>query len=268
MEALEMVARLIHRHAISDQHYPGAVASQLADVACGNIAIFGAAASSALAVRDAAHNGALARDVTCPCVDLGNLDDAPNQLQALVSELERRGATPLMLGSDAELGSIFVNAFADVAHGIILLSPRLDLRLQMTETRHALAIGTQRLIGKASLDAWHERGGTVISAARFTAEGAAPALSNLAAHVSAALLLVDLAAIDTGYAAGAALRNVGGLSPIAVIDLAETIIARFDIRGLALLNLAPERDPRGHSERIAAMIAGRVIAQGKGKQVA
>lgn len=263
-----MVARLINRHAIADRHYPGAAPGALADIARGDIAIFGADAEAALAVRDAAHAGGLSGDTVHRRVDLGNLDDAPDRLSGLLSELEQRGARPLMLGGDAALGSIFASALAGTARGVIVLSPRLDLRLPQAGTRHTLAIGTQRLIGKASHDAWLERGGGVIPAAQYEAEGAVPALSALTAQASAAVLVVDLSVIDTGYAAGAALRNVGGLSPMAVVDLVDAILARFDMRGLALLGLAPERDPRGHSERIAANIAERVIAQGARRQAA
>ena len=142
------------------------------------------------------------------------------------------------------------------------------MRLPQAGTFQAVAIGTQRLIGKSSYDAWREAGGKVVPAATYDANCADKILSAMATKVRTALLLVDLAVIDTGYAAGALMRNVGGLSPMAVLDLVDRIISQFDLRGLALLNIAPDRDPRGHSERIAAMIADRVCAQGQSGQVA
>jgi arginase family enzyme len=177
-----------------------------------------------------------------------------------------------MLGGDPEMGTALIDALTgrpdSVPQSIILLSPRLDVRLPQAGTFQAVAIGTQRLIGQSSYGAWRKAGATVVPAAASEADGADAALALLAAQAQAALLLVDLAVIDTGYAAGASSRNIGGLSPMEVLDLLDRIILRFDVHALALLNLVPERDPRGHSERIAAMIAERVASQSHARQAA
>jgi arginase family enzyme len=267
-----MVARLIHRHAVADRCFPGASAGRLADLTLGDIAIFGVDAVAALAIRDAANAHSSRAEASRRCVDLGNLGEAADRLPAILHDIEARGARPFMLGGDPELGTALIDVLAgrpdSVPQSIILLSPRLDVRLPQAGTFQAVAIGTQRLIGQCSYGAWRAAGGTFVPAAAYEAVGADPTLALLAAQAQTALLLVDLAVIDTGYAAGVLLRNVGGLSPMAVLDLVDRIILRFDVHALALLNLAPERDPRGHSERIAALIAERVAAQGQSRQAA
>jgi arginase family enzyme len=267
-----MVARLIHRHAIADRCFPGASTGQLADVTRGDIAIFGVDAVAALAIRDAANAHSSRAEASRRRIDLGNLGEASDRLPAIVHDIEAHGARPFMLGGDLELGTALIDAFASSPDSapwtIILLSPRLDVRLPQAGTFQAVAIGTQRLIGQSSYGAWRAVGGAVVPAAACEADGADAALALLAAQAQTALLLVDLAVIDTGYAAGASSRNVGGLSPMVVLELTDRIISRFDVRALALLNLAPERDPRGHSERIAALIAERVAAQGQARQAA
>jgi arginase family enzyme len=265
-----MVARLIHRHAVVDRCFPGASTGQLADVTCGDIAVFGADAVAALAIRDAANAHSSRTEASRRRVDLGNLVEAAVRLPTVLHDIEARGARSFMLGGDPELGTALIDALAgspgSVPQTIILLSPRLDVRLPRAGTFQAVAIGTQRLIGQCSYGAWRAAGGTFVPAAACEADGADPTLALLAAQAQTALLLVDLAVIDTGYAAGASSRNIGGLSPMAVLDLTDRIILRFDVHALALLNLAPERDPRGHSERIAAMIAERVVSQGQARQ--
>jgi arginase family enzyme len=265
-----MVARLIHRHAIADRHYPGAWAGKLQGLLPGDIALFGAETESARAIRDAAHGIEGASEGSFRFVDLGNLMDPADQLPAVLKLIIGRGARPVMLGGDAGLGTALAEAFTrapiSTAPAIILLSPRLDVRLPSAAA--ALAIGTKRLISKSSHDAWRAAGGEIIPAARLDCSKLDEALQTLGDSASEALLLVDLSVIDTGYAAGATTRNVGGLGPVDAIEAAEQVASRFELGGLAFLNLAPERDPRGHSERIAAMIGQRVLGQGKARPAA
>jgi arginase family enzyme len=267
-----MVARLIHRHAVADRSFPRAAVRQIVDIRSDDVAIFGADAVAALAIRDAAHALGTHTNASPRRVELGDLNETPARLPSVLREIERRGARPFMLGGNPDLGTAFIDTLAGSedlpARSIILLSPRLDVRLPRAGRHHALAVGTQRLIGKFNYDAWRGAGGTVIPAISYEPDVADVALSALGANAGAALMLVDLSVIDTGYAAGASMRNVGGLSPMTIIELTEKIVARFSVRALAFLNLVPERDPRGHSERIAAMIAERVAAQGEARQTA
>jgi len=267
-----MVSRLIHRHVVADGCFPGASVGQLSDVTRGDIAIFGVNVVAALAIRDAANAHFSRAEALCRRIDLGNLDEAIERLPAVLHDIEARGARSFMLGGDPEMGTTFFEALAktpgSAPPSIILLSSRIDVRLPQAGTFQAVAIGTQRLIGQSTYDAWREAGGKVVPAATYDANCADKILSAMATKVRTALLLVDLAVIDTGYAAGALMRNVGGLSPMAVLDLVDRIISQFDLRGLALLNIAPDRDPRGHSERIAAIIADRVCAQDQSGQAA
>ena len=261
-----MVARVVHRHATADRVYQGATHGRLSDLGDGSIALFGAEATAALAIRDASWTNRDKASASGQCIDLGNLKDATARLPAIVRDIARRGARLIMLGGNGEDAGAFVKGFAGATDGIqpapILLSPRLDIALpdDFTSDVHPLGIGMQRLISKRSLLAWQAAGGTVLPASAVATSHVDAALHELAGQPRHVVLLVDLSVVDTGYAAGATLRNVGGLTPMTVLHIVDKIASRFDVRGLALLNLAPERDPRGHSERIAAQIAQTVIA--------
>jgi len=255
-----MVARLIHRHAVADRYFAGAQPGTIADVDDGDAAIFGIDPVAAGAIRDATGpSTGEARKVT-RMIDLGDIR-LPATLGPVVQTIAKLGARAVMLGGGAEECAAFIDGFTTGSGGtqtsVILLSPRFDVVLPQapwTDGR-ALAIGAQRLISKARHSAWRQAGGVIVAAAAVEAGDADRALNDLADLNRATLLLVDLSVVDTGYAAGAAFRNVGGLSPAAVFQIVERAVSMFDIRGLALFNLAPERDPRGHSERIAASIA-------------
>jgi arginase family enzyme len=60
--------------------------------------------------------------------------------------------------------------------------------------------------------------------------------------------------IDTGHAAGADAVNVGGLTPAGLAAVLSRLRAGCEVAVLAICGLAPGRDPRGHSERLAAQV--------------
>ncbi|MCA3594972.1 MAG: arginase family protein [Methylobacterium sp.] len=259
-----MVARLIHRHAISDRVFPGSHPGCLDDIGVGDIVLFGADIDAARAIRDAAHGLGETSQPAIRRLDLGDMDDPESHLPDFLAIVAGRGARSVMLGGNAELGTALAKGFAGssgaLAPAVVLMSPQLHISPPRQPGTPALAIGTTRLVGRQEHDAWRSAGGAILPAATFDITKLEEALTIFGAKAREALLVVDLSVVDTGYAAGATLRNVGGLSPIVTLEAVARIRSRFEIRGLCLLNLMPERDPRGHSERIAAMIIQSVLA--------
>jgi arginase family enzyme len=46
--------------------------------------------------------------------------------------------------------------------------------------------------------------------------------------------------------------NVGGMTPLELLAAMKRVVTQFNVEGMAVINLAPHRDPRGHSELLAA----------------
>jgi arginase family enzyme len=69
---------------------------------------------------------------------------------------------------------------------------------------------------------------------------------------AAAFVVVDMSSVDMGHAAGASRDNVGGLEPAEFLAIVGRLASTVRLLGMAIVNLAPDRDPRGHSERLAA----------------
>jgi arginase family enzyme len=110
--------------------------------------------------------------------------------------------------------------------------------------------------------AWTQRGGTVLTAyalAKAGHEAIEAALAVIASPGAHAVVILDMACVDTGYAGGAIGSNVGGVDPAGFTMVAERVGAALRVAGLAVINLAPERDPRGHTERIAAQALLRLV---------
>ncbi|NDB68368.1 MAG: hypothetical protein EB015_10280 [Methylocystaceae bacterium] len=258
-----MVARLIHRHAIADRLFPGSFAGDFNDIHNGDVVLFGVEDAAACAVRDAAYGLTEMSQLDSRLVDLGNMDDPDHQLPETLAVVSRRCAPLIMMGGNTKHGATFLNILADTFSPsgtvFILLSSRLDIAPLRKVGNMGLAIGTTRLVGKPEHHAWRSTGGEILPAFNFNLIRLEKTLNNLSTKANKVLLLVDMSVVDTGYAAGALFRNIGGLSPVATLEAVARIRSRFEIKGLGLLNLAPERDPRGHSERIAAMIIQNIL---------
>jgi arginase family enzyme len=81
-------------------------------------------------------------------------------------------------------------------------------------------------------------------------------------------VVLDLGVVDTGHAAGTPGLNVGGMSALDLLDTLRALAARARIVAMATIGLAPERDPRGHSELLAAeaLSLSSMSARGLGSQ--
>jgi arginase family enzyme len=273
-----MVARLIHRYGVADSLFPGARLAELGDIKPDSDIFFGlqsspSAAAVARALRDAAHlesKGSMVDFRQCHAsvdrqrLDLGNLDAArgASALAAATLDIVRRGGRPVLLGGAmtdalACLESVLQASPHDIVRALVISpglewthhSCRLGPRLQ------TLAIGTHDFVPCESVDRLKSSGGVMLSAYAFSVQGAS-ALRELldagAAGKKPIFAIIDMSSIDMGHAAGADRDNVGGLDPSEFLGIIDTVAIGQQLLGVAVAHLAPERDPRGHSERLAA----------------
>lgn len=279
-----MVARLVHRYGVADASFPGARMARMADVGAGCAALFGLRsrpshpdhdlrAAAARALRDAAHLESTGEWVDFRrrkgrdderLLDLGNLELAGGG-QALADatrEIARRGAQPVLLGGTIDDALVCLQAALEPgAHDAarsLFISPGLEWaervgRMQWLVQR--IALGTHDFVSRADHRAFIAARGQMLNASAVCDAK----LSSLRAWLEAsshrdapAFVVVDMSSVDMGHAAGATRDNVGGLDPAEFLAIVGELASNVQLLGAAIVNLAPERDPRGHSERLAA----------------
>lgn len=246
-----MPARPIHRFGADDRLFRGARPGALRTLGAGDAALFGLAhdEAGARAVRDASWF-APERASPATLVDLG---DTEADAAAAASAIRGRGAHAYLMG-----GSV-ADAVALVRRGrpgaTILLSARLDMAPGSFDPGPRLAIGAHDLLPAAAVRAWRSDACAIVPAIgrQPLAERVSEALATLAATDGAAVIL-DAGVVDTGHAAGASDLNVGGMTPLELLATMKLIAAWRPILAMAVVGLEPARDPRGHSELIAAEV--------------
>ncbi len=287
-----MVARLVHRYGTCDTGYPGARSATLDEVVPGCTVLFGQASSArageldgrtaaARALRDAAHLESPGEyvdfrrkqpPVRADLLDLGDLAPGPDRqaLDAASREIVRRGGRPVLLGGamdDALTCLDAALAAGQMAHPApsassamrsVFISPGLDWAAQavgLSGLGGGLALGTHDLVSLQALSRLQSAGWPLLSASACVQDNQPPLQTRLAAWLGTdgpVFVVLDMSCIDMGFAAGASGDNVGGLEPLEFLAVVEAVASRGRLGGAAIVNLLPERDPRGHSERLAA----------------
>jgi hypothetical protein len=267
-----MVARLIHRYSVSDGAFPEAFDGAPSDVADGDHVFFGLDGEfepAARALRDAAGIlGAHASSGSARhLIDLGNLkcsqEDRGSQASVLISHIVGRNAVPILLGcDDGVVCTVARDLFAsDSRLGLVRFSQNLAIDVPKGLPR--LAVGTNDLIPAVSHARWTGPGGLTVSAACVDRERLAPvhnAIRALRRLCDRVLFVLDMSVVDTGYAAGSAALNVGGMAPLDVLAAIDEVASGLPVIAVAITDLSPENDPRGHSEQIGAEAIFRLIA--------
>jgi hypothetical protein len=197
-------------------------------------------------------------------LDLGNLDlgDDGHALANASREIARRSGLPILLGGTIDdalvcLESTLETHSHDAARSVFI-SPGLEWAGPVSRMRglvQRVALGTHDFISRADLGVWKAAGGQLLSASALadadtraldTVLGASPHRD------AAAFVVVDMSSVDMGHAAGASRDNVGGLDAAEFLGSIGRLALTVRLLGVAIVNLAPDRDPRGHSERLAA----------------
>jgi arginase family enzyme len=224
-------------------------------------------------LRDAAHlesKGSMVDFRQCDAsvdrqrLDLGNLDEArgASAVAAATLDIVRRGGRPVLLGGAmTDAFACFESTLQASSHDIVrvlVVSPGLDWAhhsCRLGPRSQTLAIGTHDFVPRESIDRLRNAGGVMLSAYAFSAQGV-PALRNLLDAGSGGgtpiFAIIDMSSIDMGHAAGADRDNVGGLDPSEFLSIIDAVAVGQQLLGAVVAHLAPERDPRGHSERLAA----------------
>ena len=213
-------------------------------------------------------------------IDLGDLADCTEvssetlkQVQKLTAGVNNQGGLPVLLGGDGRILEGFINGLQSSLPelGLLVFSNRLDL--PQANNLDSKALSTL-LTSKPSSDSYpllaigvngiqpHENWkeikmihGNIISADDIHDQGieaASNEIQQFSLQNKQILCVLDAGVLDTGYAAGTPSLNVGGLSPLQLIDILSKTNFAEKLVGVCVSNVAPSLDARGHSQYASA----------------
>jgi len=229
-------------------------------------------------------------------IDLGDLSDC-NELSSeslqriadLTTSVVDKGGLPILLGGDGRvLQGLIEGLKSSVApFGLLIISNRLDLPavrdlpgvavsalLPADSGSHnssLLAVGVNGVQPYSNLKSMQHLHGKVVSADEIHEQGAQVALDAIqqfASQNERIVCVIDAEVLDTGYAAGTPGLNVGGLTPLQLIEILSKSNLAPQLSGICVSNVAPPLDARGHSQYATAEALLAVLGDHLFKEVA
>ena len=227
-------------------------------------------------------------------VDLGNMPIYPMDLERTkascrdaMNVMMSRGAFPVILGGDHYITYPLVQGFTNTVGkkvGMIQLSSQLDLGDKhavwgrewngstvrrildegLVDGKNIAFLGTQGYIPVVEWELAQRVGATVITAdslkERGVSDSARQALEAAGNGCDAIYLSLDIDVVDSGFASGTGDVIIGGLTPAELLALMLDLSKSDKIKALDVVEVAPNLDIRGRSERLAAEAVIELIA--------
>jgi len=232
-------------------------------------------------------------------VDLGDLPVYPMDLRRTLdvcrrstAALVQRGVFPVVLGGDHYITYPLVQGVVEGLGrrvGLIQLSTQLDLGEQdvvwgrdwhgatirrlvesgAVEPRNVSFIGTHGYVAYAEWEFARTQGMTIVTTDQARSMGlqraAERALTAASGGCDAVYVSLDIDVVDSGYASGTGEVLIGGLTPAETLTLMRELSRAKQIIASDVVEVAPNLDQRGRSERLAAeaiieLIAPRVFS--------
>jgi arginase family enzyme len=213
-------------------------------------------------------------------IDLGDLADctelsteALQQIEHLTSAVVDKGGLPVLLGGDGRaLQGLIEGLNSSVASlGLLVISNRLDLPAvsdlpgvavstllpadSSSQNCSLLVVGVNGVQPYSNMKSMQHLHGKVVSADEIHEQGtqvALDAIQQFASQNGKVVCVIDAEVLDTGYAAGAPGLNVGGLTPLQLIEILSESRLAPQLSGVCVSNVAPSLDARGHSQYATA----------------
>lgn len=219
-------------------------------------------------------------------VDLGDLPvalDTAERNRTLIRDtcatVFAKGARPFVLGGDDSVPLPILWAMEDLGDvTIVQVDAHPDWRDEVRGERYGLSSGMRRAselpyvtniiqvgmrglssAGRQEFADATEWGVHFFAGRAVHAEGIAPALDRIEPGANV-FLTVDLDGLDPSIMPAVYVPAPGGLLYWHMIDLIDGIVAKAQLRALAMVELAPSRDPEG----LGALTAGRIVCNAIG----
>ena len=227
-------------------------------------------------------------------MDLGDLPLYPTDLDRTMSSCKEfasavadKGAFGVVLGGDHYITYALVQGFREGIGkkvGLIQLSSQLDLGDKdvvwgsdwhgatlrrildhgLVDGENTVFVGTQGYIPYAEWELARQLGASVITADLIREQGvektAANALDVAGDGCEAVYISLDADVVDSGHASGTGDITIGGLTPAEVLGLMVEFSKSEKIGALDVVEVAPNLDARGRTERLSAEAIVELIA--------
>ena len=209
-------------------------------------------------------------------IDLGDLADCTEvttetlkQVEQLTAGVHDQGGLPVLLGGDGRIleGLITGLQRSSSEFGLLVISNRLDIPgvnglsskalsalLPVSPNSENYPLLTLGANGIQPHENWKEIKkihGNVVSAEDIHEQGvevALKAIQQFSLQNNQIVCVIDAGVLDTGFASGTPGLNVGGLTPLQLIDILSKASLAPKLVGICVSNVAPLLDARGHSQ--------------------
>ena len=261
--------------------------------------IFAVQSSSSQEIVDVQTGRSIKLSSEPKLIDLGDLPVYPRDLDRTLSSCREfasvvvdKGAFGVILGGDHYITYALIQGFREGLGkniGLIQLSSQLDLgdadavwgshwhgatvrRILddgIVEGKNTVFVGTQGYVPYTEWELARQRGASVITADLVREQGleetAARALDVAGDGCEAVYISLDVDVVDSGHASGTGDITIDGLTPAEVLSLMVAFSKSEKVGALDVVEVAPNLDPRGRTQRLSAqaiveLIAPRVFA--------
>ncbi len=224
--------------------------------------------------------------------DVGDLNmypnDIPRNMDSIrrgVAAILRQGAFPALLGGDHHITYPAFLGFADAMAergakrlGYIQVDAHLDLsdespvfglqyhgsnarrasEHELLDPANMAWIGTSGYVREDQWNWAHEQGCHIFTINDVRTEGAVPvvrkAIDRAAHDCDAVYLTIDIDCVGASYAPGTGSINIDGMTPRELLDMVDELSIAAPIGAFDLVEVAPQLDPAGVTERLAASV--------------
>ncbi|MEM6694284.1 MAG: agmatinase [Pseudomonadota bacterium] len=222
-------------------------------------------------------------------VDIGDADiihtdteGSHRNIEAGVRKILAAGALPVVLGGDHSVNIPCINAFSDFGPIHIV---QIDAHLDFVDVRHGVRYGHGNPMRRAAekeyvtgfsqfgirnvsstakegYDDARARGSDILSVRQIRALGAVAAAERVPAGADL-YVTIDIDGFDPSIAPGTGTPSHGGFLYYEVLELLAHLAKRQRIVGIDLVEVAPDYDPAGSTQILAAQLLlntiGRVL---------
>jgi arginase family enzyme len=192
---------------------------------------------------------------------------------AIAAIVEKR-AVPVVLGGDARIAQPLLERIPDQG-GVLLFTDKLTLPRLFDEAptdifsltpkgARLLIVGLNGYQDRVLMEKAAAADCTIITAEEIYSAG----VESIGAQIRAfteklqkVVCIVNAEVLDTGFAAGTPMTNVGGMNPEQLMGITEKMDVGSKLSALCVAGVAPELDKRRHTEYLAAQAAIHILKE-------
>lgn len=214
-----------------------------------------------------------------------NVEKTNESIEASISEIVARGATPVSLGGDHYVTGPLMVGFEDglkkrlgrdVKIGYIHIDSHMDVyddpeywgkwyqgsparrvsELESVSLKNMVWVGINGTTGLEGYNYVINGGGTIFTAEDVRREGIKEmirkALEIAGKDVDCVYVTIDIDAVDQAYACGTGCYVYGGMTAVDLLDACSVLAESDKIGGIDIVEVSPLCDPSGNTCRLAA----------------